>query len=114
MICGFMADMDWPDRVVGAIHKHWPLKAPASAQIEWRPKWDTGKLRYLKAVSHLSQAFALAVPHDSALEIPDEVGFFRKSGRCWPRASAQAVKSHQKNWMRRCGRSYRAPSLPTR
>ena len=33
---------------------------------------------YLQAVSELSKAFALAVPHDSALEIRDEVGFFQE------------------------------------
>ena len=37
-----------------------------------------GKQWYLQAVSDLSKAFALAVPHDSALEIRDEVGFFQK------------------------------------
>jgi type I restriction enzyme, R subunit len=37
-----------------------------------------GKQRYLQAVSDLSKAFALAVPHDSALEIRDEVGFFQE------------------------------------
>ena len=37
-----------------------------------------GKQWYLQAVSDLSKAFALAVPHDSALEIRDEVGFFQE------------------------------------
>jgi type I restriction enzyme R subunit len=41
-----------------------------------------GKKRYLKAVTELSKSFSLAVPHDKALEIKDEVGFFQivKSG----------------------------------
>ncbi|MFH1244209.1 MAG: type I restriction endonuclease subunit R [bacterium] len=38
---------------------------------------DDGKIRYLKAVSELSKAFSLAVPHDRAIEIRDEVGFFQ-------------------------------------
>ncbi len=37
-----------------------------------------GKDRFLKAVSALSQAFALAVPHEKALKIRDEVGFFQQ------------------------------------
>ncbi|TSC92696.1 MAG: type I site-specific deoxyribonuclease, HsdR family [Candidatus Berkelbacteria bacterium Licking1014_7] len=37
---------------------------------------DEGK-RYRKAVVELSQAFSLAVPHDKALEIRDEVAFFQ-------------------------------------
>lgn len=38
---------------------------------------DDGKKRYLKAISELSKAFSLAVPHDKAIEIRDEVGFFQ-------------------------------------
>ncbi|MEJ7668570.1 MAG: type I restriction endonuclease subunit R [Casimicrobiaceae bacterium] len=36
-----------------------------------------GKDRLLKAVTELSQAFALSVPHDEALRIRDDVGFFQ-------------------------------------
>ena len=36
-----------------------------------------GKKRYLQAVTELSKAFALAVPHEEALRIRDEVGFFQ-------------------------------------
>ena len=36
-----------------------------------------GKARLLRAVTELSQAFALAVPHDEALAIRDDVGFFQ-------------------------------------
>jgi len=36
-----------------------------------------GKNRLLRAVTELSQAFALAVPHDEALRIRDDVGFFQ-------------------------------------
>jgi type I restriction enzyme R subunit len=43
---------------------------PASCEARWSS--------YLQAVSDLSKAFALAVPHDSALEIRDEVGFFQE------------------------------------
>jgi type I restriction enzyme R subunit len=38
---------------------------------------EDGKNRLLRAVTELSQAFALAVPHDEALQIRDEVGFFQ-------------------------------------
>lgn len=38
---------------------------------------DDGKKRYLKSVSDLSKAFSLAVPHEKAIEIRDEVGFFQ-------------------------------------
>ena len=38
---------------------------------------DNGKERCLKAVRELSQAFALAVPHEEALRIRDDVAFFQ-------------------------------------
>ena len=38
---------------------------------------DNGKERLLKAVSELSKAFALAVPHEEALAIRDDVAFFQ-------------------------------------
>jgi type I restriction enzyme R subunit len=38
---------------------------------------DDGKSRLLRAVTDLSSAFALAVPHEKALLIRDDVGFFQ-------------------------------------
>ena len=38
---------------------------------------DNGKARCLKAVQELSHAFALAVPHEEALRIRDDVAFFQ-------------------------------------
>ena len=38
---------------------------------------EDGKARLLSAVTALSQAFALAVPHEQALAIRDDVGFFQ-------------------------------------
>jgi len=38
---------------------------------------ENGKERLLKAVAELSKAFALAVPHEEALRIRDDVGFFQ-------------------------------------
>ncbi len=40
-------------------------------------KQEKGKERCLKNVSELSKAFALAVPHDEALKIREDVGFFQ-------------------------------------
>ena len=40
-------------------------------------KQQDGKNRLIKAVSDLSKAFALAVPHDEAMRIRDDVGFFQ-------------------------------------
>jgi len=38
---------------------------------------EDGKRRFLQSVSELSKAFALSVPHEKALEIKDDVGFFQ-------------------------------------
>ncbi len=38
---------------------------------------EDGKNRLMQAVRELSQAFALAVPHEAALRIRDDVGFFQ-------------------------------------
>ncbi|MHB0971548.1 MAG: type I restriction endonuclease subunit R [Thermoanaerobaculia bacterium] len=38
---------------------------------------EDGKSRLLRAVTELSQAFALAVPHEQAMRIRDHVGFFQ-------------------------------------
>ena len=38
---------------------------------------ENGKARLLDAVTKLSQAFALSVPHEEALRIRDDVGFFQ-------------------------------------
>ncbi len=38
---------------------------------------EEGKKRYLNQVTALSQAFAIAIPHEQALDAKDEVGFFQ-------------------------------------
>ena len=45
--------------------------------IEHVLQQDDGKERFLKAVTELSKAFALSVPHAEALRIRDHVGFFQ-------------------------------------
>lgn len=40
-------------------------------------KQEDGKKRYLRAVTDLTSAFVLAVPHEKALAIRDDVGFFQ-------------------------------------
>lgn len=38
---------------------------------------ENGKKRYINEVTALSQAFAIAIPHDSAMDVKDEVAFFQ-------------------------------------
>lgn len=49
-----------------------------NAAMEFILDLDDGKPRYLSAVSALTRAFALAVPHERALAHRDEVGFFQE------------------------------------
>ena len=51
-------------------------------------KQENGKERLLKAVAELSQAFALAVPHDEALRIREEVAFFQAARTVLAKASS--------------------------
>jgi type I restriction enzyme R subunit len=38
---------------------------------------DDGKKRYINEVTGLSQAFAIAIPHEQAMDVKDEVAFFQ-------------------------------------
>ena len=38
---------------------------------------DDGRKRYINEMAALSQAFAIAVPHEQAMDVKDEVGFFQ-------------------------------------
>jgi type I restriction enzyme R subunit len=52
--------------------------AGIAAAMEHLLQLEDGKKRCLTEVTALSRAFALAVPHEQALKIRDEVGFFQE------------------------------------
>ncbi|MFQ5779283.1 MAG: type I restriction endonuclease subunit R [Nitrospiria bacterium] len=52
--------------------------AGIAAAMEHILQMEDGKKRYLAEVTALSKAFALAVPHEEALKVRDEVGFFQE------------------------------------
>ena len=54
---------------------------------------DEKKNRYLQAVNELSKAFALSVPHDKALDIRDDVGFFQAVRAALSKATGEKQKS---------------------
>jgi type I restriction enzyme R subunit len=54
---------------------------------------EDGKERFLKAVTELSKAFALAVPHDMAIQIRDEVAFFQQVRSVLAKPSASSAKT---------------------
>ena len=56
---------------------------------------DNGKERCLRAVRELSQAFALAVPHEDALRIRDEVAFFQAVQSVLAKRSLRQVRKQE-------------------
>jgi type I restriction enzyme R subunit len=74
-VCAILHGFDHQRAAETTAAKRLPLIAQAAEHVLQQ---KDGKQRYLQAVSDLSKAFALAVPHDSALEIRDEVGFFQE------------------------------------
>jgi type I restriction enzyme R subunit len=72
--CNIFHGFDWSAWKTGSPQQR--LSILPAAQEHVLAQTD-GKLRLIKAVSELSKAFALAVPHDAALAIRDDVGFFQ-------------------------------------
>ena len=65
---------DWSKWTTGTPSERLALLPPAQEHILAQ---ENGKQRWVDAVRELSQAFALAVPHEEALAIRDDVGFFQ-------------------------------------
>lgn len=70
---GLFHGFDWTKWVCGTAQERLSLLPAAQEHILAQ---EDGKNRLLCAVTELSQAFALAVPHEEALSIRDDVGFF--------------------------------------
>ena len=72
--CGLFHGFNWSKWVSGYPEERLSVLPPAQEHILAQVQ---GKERFLRAVQELSQAFALAVPHEEALRIRDDVGFFQ-------------------------------------
>jgi type I restriction enzyme R subunit len=72
--CGLFHGFDWALAMTGTAQQRLALLKEAQEHIL---SLEDGKTRLLHAVTELSQAFALAVPHEEALRIRDDVGFFQ-------------------------------------
>jgi type I restriction enzyme R subunit len=71
---GAVLAFDWSKWRVGTPGERLSLLPAAQEHIL---RQQDGKDRYVRAVRELSQAFALAVPHEEALRIRDDVAFFQ-------------------------------------
>ena len=72
--CGIFHGFDWRARAKGKPAQRLGLLPAAQQHVFAQPD---GKERLLRAVGDLSKAFALAVPHEEALRIRDDVAFFQ-------------------------------------
>ncbi|RPI06097.1 MAG: HsdR family type I site-specific deoxyribonuclease, partial [Zetaproteobacteria bacterium] len=72
--CGLFFRFDWSRWLTGRPQERLAVLPAAQEHILAQ---EDGKVRLLKAVTELSQAFALSVPHEEALRIRDDVGFFQ-------------------------------------
>lgn len=74
-ICsGLFHGFDWAKWITGAPAEKLGLLPLAQEHIFAQ---EDGKNRFLKAVTELSQAFALSVPHPQTIALRDDVGFFQ-------------------------------------
>ena len=72
--CGLFHGFAWGKWTIGTPQERLSLLPAAQEHILAQ---TDGKARLLRAVTDLSQAFALAVPHEEAIRIRDDVGFFQ-------------------------------------
>jgi len=72
--CGLLHGFEWSKWTTGTPQERVSLLPSAQEHILAQ---ENGKNRFVQAVRELSQAFALAVPHDQALRIRDDVAFFQ-------------------------------------
>ena len=72
--CALFHGFDWTKWTTGTPQERLGLLPPAQ---EHTLAQENGKDRCLLAARELSQAFALAVPHEETLRIRDDVGFFQ-------------------------------------
>lgn len=79
--CNYMHGFDWSRWTSGKPAEKLALLPEAQefiyAQAAKTTKPDDHKQAFLRAVTELSQTFALSVPHARAIEIRDDVGFFQ-------------------------------------
>ena len=72
--CTLLHGFDWSTWTTGTPQDRVGLLPPAQEHILAQ---ESGKDRCMAAVRELSQAFALAVPHEETFRIRDDVGFFQ-------------------------------------
>ena len=88
--CGLFYGFDWSAWIPGLPATKLGLLPAAQEHILAQ---ENGKDRCIQAVRALSQAFALAVPHEDALGIRDDVGFFQAVRAVLAKSAPSAARS---------------------
>jgi type I restriction enzyme, R subunit len=92
-ICrGLFHGFDWSAWITGTSVQKLSLLPNAQEHIL---RQQDGKNRLIKAFADLSKAFALAVPHDEALRIRDDVGFFQAVRSVLAKSATQQHRPEQ-------------------
>jgi type I restriction enzyme R subunit len=95
--CDYFHGFDWSKWTTGTPAQKLSLLPAGQEHIlacaAKEAKREEHKQKFLRAVTELSQAFALAVPHDKALAIRDDVGFFQAVWAAIAKAGGEKKKS---------------------
>ncbi len=89
---GVARRFDWSRWVSGTPQDRLSLLPAAQEHVLAQ---EDGKNRLLRSVTELSQAFALAVPHEEALRIRDDVGFFQAVRAVLAKGTAREQRSDE-------------------
>lgn len=89
---GLFHGFDWSYWTAGSAEQRLSLLPAAQEHILAQ---EDGKNRLMRAVTELSQAFALAVPHEEALCIRDDVGFFQAVRAVFAKSTSGERKSEE-------------------
>lgn len=90
--CGLFYGFNWSAWTAGEPAEKLGLLPIAQEHILAQ---EDGKDRCVKAVRELSQAFALAVPHEDALRIRDDVGFFQAVQAALAKSASSSAQSKE-------------------
>jgi type I restriction enzyme R subunit len=90
--CGLFHGFDWSLWVKGSPAQRLGLLPTAQEHILAQ---EDGKPRLLRSVTELSQAFALAVPHEESLAIRDDVAFFQAVRAALAKSGAPSPKPEE-------------------
>ena len=90
--CGLFHGFDWSKWVDGTPQERLGLLPAAQEHIL---SLENGKDRCVNSVREISQAFALAVPHEDAIRIRDDVAFFQAVQSVLSKRSPAEVRSQE-------------------